>query len=127
MPWEGRHIAWVGEIVEDGLVLCCLAEYLLNAQGRKLWRSDVDDIRVFDRPFLPRYDVLHEVHGHALVRWQILVTVHSQQLQEISVICQKLTYIVNFTLPSVFAAQKLGSHLWVAVSVACFYHGDLAL
>ena len=104
-----------------------LAEDLLDAQGRKLWRGDVDNIRVLDRPFLSCYEVLHEVHGHRLVGRQVLVAVHGQQLHELSEIGQKLTYIVNFSLPSVFASQQLGSHLWVAVSVPRFYHGDLAL
>ena len=69
LPAQLWHVPRIGKIGQNFVVLCCLAEYLLNTQGRKLWRSDVDDIRVLDRPFLPRYDVLHEVHGHGLVGW----------------------------------------------------------
>ena len=63
------------------MVLSRLAEYLIDAQGRKLWRSDVDNIRVLYSLFLASHDVLHKVNGHGLVRWHVLVAVHGQQLQ----------------------------------------------
>ena len=102
-------------------------EDLLYAQGGELWRGDVDDIRVLDRPFLPRHDFLHEVHGHCLVGRQVLMAVHGQQLNELSERLEKVRYIVNLLLAFVFGGQGLGSHLRVAVTLLLFSHDDVTL
>ena len=81
LPGESGHVPWVREIVEYGVVLSRLAEYLIDAQGGKLWRSDVDNIRVLYSLFLASHDVLHEVHSHGLVGRHVLVAVHGQQLK----------------------------------------------
>ena len=95
------HVPRVRQIVEYGVVLSRLAEYLIDAQGRKLWRSDVDNIRVLYSLFLASHDVLHEVHCHGLVGRHVLVAVHGQQLQELSEILEELPYIIDLFLRSV--------------------------
>ena len=99
-------------------------EDLLDAQGGELRRGDVDDIRVLDRPFPPRHEVLHEVHGHGLVRGQVLVAVHGQQLQKCGEILGRVPYIVNLLLALVLGRQALGGHPRVAVSLLLFIHGN---
>ena len=104
-----------------------VGEDLLDAQGGKLGRGDMHNIRVLDRPFLPRHDVLHEVHGHCLVGRQVLMAVHGQQLNELSERLEKVRYIVNLLLAFVFGGQGLGSHLRVAVTLLLFSHDDVTL
>ena len=99
------HVPRVRQIVEYGVVLSRLAEYLIDAQGRKLWRSDVDNIRVLYSLFLASHDVLHEVHSHGLVGRHVLVAVHSQQLKELSEIMEELPYIIDLFLRSVMGGQ----------------------
>ena len=82
----------------------------------------MDDIRVLDRPFPPRHEVLHEVHGHSLVRGQVLVAVHGQKAKQTPNQINAFDLLVDLLLALVLGREALCGHLWVAPSRVSMYH-----
>ena len=76
------HVPCFGKILKYEVVLSCLVNDILDAQGSVLRGCDVHDIRVLERLFLTGHDILHEVNGYALVGRQVLVTVHGEKAKQ---------------------------------------------
>ena len=82
----------------------------------------MDDIRVPERLFLTGHDILHEVYGDTLVRWQVLVAVHGQKTKQTYNKFLALNLLIDLLLALVLGREALCCHLSVALWRVSFYH-----